>query len=102
MKKKKDFHLPKKAFTNNKPKPAIRDDEETEYCRAVKNASHTERKHLARKDLIYASMTTSELLHLNVCTTEALDVKKNPLPLKRRCHTCTSKSERSVRALSAH
>lgn len=46
---KKGLSSPKKAFTNNKPELAIRDDEETERCREVKNASQTERKHLAQK-----------------------------------------------------
>lgn len=43
----KGLSSPKKAFTNNKPRLAIRDDEETEQCGAVKNASRAERKHLA-------------------------------------------------------
>lgn len=41
--KKTDFHLPKKTLTNNKPKLAIRDDKETDYCKAVKNASESQK-----------------------------------------------------------
>lgn len=62
-KKKKGLSSPKKAFTNNTPRLAIRDDEETENCRAVKNASQTERKHLAPKDL---NMIRSELFILTL------------------------------------
>lgn len=39
LESKSHFHLPKRAFANNKPNPAIRRDEETEYCRRDENAS---------------------------------------------------------------
>lgn len=65
---KKGLSSPKKAFTNNTPELAIRNDEETEYCRVVKNASRTERKHLAQKDLIlpHMNMIRSELFILTL------------------------------------
>lgn len=102
---KKDFHpltpSPKKALTNNKATLAIRDNEETEYCRAVKNASHTERKHLAGKDLIYARATTKWTFSFKRVYRRGFGGRELSCS-ERPCHTCTSKWKRSVRALSAH